>query len=83
MTKKEFRTSVSQRVKAIFKKTGLRYNLIDIKYSIPTVSIDYNRFFAQGESAEELIDTAQSLADKTGLNIKTCIVFWLDSAGAI
>ncbi len=82
MTKKEYRKSVSDRVKEIFKKTGINYNFIMIKYSLPIVSVGDN-FFAQGESAQELIDTAQSLADKTGLNIKTCIIWWLDSAGAI
>ncbi len=82
MTIKEYRKSVSNTVKEKFKKTGLHYALIRISYSLPTVSID-DKFFAQGESAQELIDTAQSLADKTGLNIKTCMIFWLDSAGAI
>jgi len=81
MTKKEYRKSISDRVKTIFKKTGLHYGMIEIKYSLPTVAVA--DFFAQGESAQDLIDTAQSLADKTGLNIKTCLVSWLDSAGAI
>lgn len=82
MTKKEFRKSIADRVRAIFQKTGLHYGIIEIKFSLPTVAV-VNDFFAQGESAQDLIDTAQSLADKTGLNIKTCIVWWLDSAGAI
>lgn len=81
MTKKELRKSVSDRVRGIFKKTGLHYGMIEIKFSLPTVAVE--DFFAQGEDAQEIIDTAQSLADKTGLNIKTCIVWWLDSAGAI
>lgn len=79
MTKKEFRSSVSTRVRSIFKKTGLHYGLIDINDSLQTVSI--NGFFDQGESAQELIDDAESMANKTGLNIKTCMVFLLDSAG--
>ena len=83
MTKKEYRKSISDRVRTIFKKTGLHYGMIEIKYSLPTVAIGLRDFFAQGEDAQEIIDTAQSLADKTGLNIKTCIVWWLDSAGAI
>ena len=81
MTKKEYRKSISDRVRTIFKKTGLHYGMIEIKYSLPTVAVA--DFFTQGESAQDLINTAQSLADKTGLNIKTCIVWWLDSAGAI
>jgi hypothetical protein len=53
--------------------------VIDINDSLQTVSI--NGFFDQGESAQELIDDAESIANKTGLNIKTCIVYLLDSAG--
>jgi hypothetical protein len=80
MTRKQFRKSVSDTVKAVFKKTGLYYNQIEIKFSLPYLSVG-DVLFAQGEDAQFFIDNAQALSDNTGLNIKTSLVFLLDSAG--
>ena len=82
MTQKEYRKSISSRVRDIIKNLGLRYIdiIIDTKYSI--LSVEF-QFFAQGESADEIIQEINLMAQVTQLSPKTCALAYLDSAGVL
>ena len=83
MTKKEFRTSVSTRAKEVMYRQDIQYKHITIHQGLPYISVgeDGCKFYTQGEDAENLLREAKFTADRTGLNIKTCIIWYLDSAG--
>jgi len=82
MTKKSFRTSVSNSCKEYMNYHGLRYQDIDINTGLSTVNVE-SKFFAQGESADEIIGEIEKTAEQTGLNVKTCLIWYLDSAGVL
>lgn len=84
MTKKEFRSSVSSTVKRVMHEYGMRYQDICIHREFPMFSImDRRQFSAQGEDAQELLDGADRCAKVTGLSTKTCLLRYLESAGAL
>lgn len=86
MTTREFRKSITDTVRSVMDKNQFYYNHIDISYRKEIVAIgdignsDDLGFF-QGEAATELINEGQKLADKFKINIKTAMVYLLDSAG--
>ena len=87
MTKKQFRTSISHSVKTTMRNCKFFYNNITVNTKLPLYSVNaFNTseisIFAQGEEADNFINEATLLADKTKLNVKTCLVFLLDSGGA-
>lgn len=83
MTTKEFAKSISQAAKSVMKIRRFRYVDIEINYKLPYISVGMNgcEFFAQGQSAEEILKEATTAADKTNLAVSTCLVWYLDSAG--
>jgi len=62
------------------KSNGFGYKDIEFNYRLPWVAI-FGFFFDQGEDAQTLIGQMKETATKTGLNINTCLVWYLDSAG--
>ena len=82
MTNKQLRTNIALQAKMSLLKNGLRYSDIDINYGLPYFAIG-DIFFAQGEDADQLIEDAKKTADITGLAVSTCLVWYLDSAGAL
>jgi len=88
MTKKEFRVSVSSiaakviRGKKFIGSISQRYKSITFNPKYSMVGLE-NGFFAQGESADEIIKEVQNLSAQTGLSDKTCLLAYLDSAGAL
>lgn len=77
MTNKEYAKSINKRV----KNKGINGDEIEINYPIPSVSVC--DFYSQGEDAATLLEEATNISNKTGLTIKSCLVFLLDSAGAL
>jgi len=79
----EFAKTVSWTCKQVMKARQFRYLDIEINYKLPYVSIGMNgcEFFCQGDDADTIIEGAKVTADKTGLAVSTCIIWWLESAG--
>ena len=76
MTRKEFKKIVAQSAKSVLYKYSLMYR--DIKFTnLPTLAIG-DEFFAQGESASELIDSCPN-----DINLRTWLLYYLESAGAL
>ena len=80
MTKKELRTDISKLVKKVMFTQSFGYKDIIINDKYQTLSIS-DTFFVQGEDAQELINEANITAKNIGLNIKTCLVWILESSG--
>lgn len=83
MNTKEFRASISQTAQQVRQKLGLRHQDVQINYKLPTVAVGKHGFFAQGEDAAELLEEASQTAAATGLRVSTCLLWWLNGAGAI
>ena len=85
MTNKEFRSSVASTAKRILKKYGLRYVDIKILHSYQLAYINgINGIYFQGDNFQNFFDeNITPCAEKTGLNEKTCLLWFLDSAGAL
>lgn len=82
MTTKEYRTSIAKSVRRVLSDLQIRYMDIKISSKYSTVAIGEFSFFAQGESADELISEAEKISELTGLALSTCMVYILDAAGA-
>lgn len=69
MQTKDFAKSIATTCKAVMKKRKLRYVDIEINYGLPSISIGMNgcEFFAQGESAGDIIEEAINVSNKTNL----------------
>lgn len=80
MTNKQFRQSIVSTCYNVMSKKQFNYKDIQINNGLPTVSIG-EYFFAQGQDADELLNEAQMTSGVTGLNVKTCLVWYLESAG--
>ena len=62
------------------KSNGFGYKGIEFNYGLPWIAI-FGFYFNQGEDVQDLIDQLNETVTKTGLNISTCLVWYLDSAG--
>ena len=76
MTRKEFKKSVADSAKSVLKRYGLLYRDMKINESLSTIS--FANFFSQGEFTDELINDAPK-----DINLRSCLLFSLDCAGAI
>lgn len=84
MTKKEFRTSVSTSAKNVLKKYSICYADIKIMHSYQMAYIEgLNRIYFQGDGFKTLMETVTQTAENTGLNEKTCFLWFLESAGTL
>lgn len=83
MTTKEFSKTIASTCKQRMKQRNFRYVDIEINYALPAISVGMNgcEFFAQGESAQELIEEAVNTSNKTQLAVTTCLIWQLESAG--
>ena len=84
MTQKQFGTSVRKAANNALKRLQLTNSDIVINWGTPSIAIgQYDTFFAQGESASELLETATKIGNNSQQSIETCLVYLLDMAGAI
>jgi hypothetical protein len=85
MTLQEFRKSISSSAKNMLKKHGIRYADIKIFHSYQMAYIDgCNGVYFQGDSFDSLMDESiKPASEKTGLSEKTCLLWFLESAGVL
>ena len=83
MDVKELRKSISSTALGVRKRFQLRYVDILVDTKLPMVGVDNGNFFTQGESASAILVDLNSAVEMTGLHIKTCLLWYLDGAGAL
>ena len=82
MTKKQLRNSISATALSVRQRYGLRYKDITFDENFSIVGVG-DIFFAQGQSADEIISEVNNASEMTGLSEKTCLLEYLYSSGAI